>query len=159
MKYQWISAKKKKISKTSVGGHKITYTVFILPAGKGIVFQCEKQSGSGAWMHVTGDGEEICMGKLSRKPIRTAKNEDSKCSEETFLYQEAFSRRPKKYRNIQDAHPPYLNCHENQSMCTSVPLHYTVYSTPSTNSVPLLHQGNGSYKQYKKISSLLHGKN
>jgi len=70
MKHQWKEVmKNKKTSNQYNNGDQsfqkeIHYTVFIL-ANKGVVVQREDADRKGHWLHVTGDGLQVCTGRLS----------------------------------------------------------------------------------------------
>lgn len=153
-KYQWETITKPRKFKSKE--QKLSFSLFILPDKRGIVFQCEKDdSGRGAWMHLAGDGERICLGKLSKSPnlLRFHENIDGDCR----LLNEAFSCRPKKFKTLNTTtYGTIAAKNDNQSMYTMTPLcDTTVYSTPSTNSLPL--QANDTIPQtkYKRIACLL----
>ena len=154
LKYQWqsltIKDKKSEISQKM----QLSYTLFILPANHGIVFQCEKDDGRGAWMHLTGNGENICVGKLSRSAQRVLYGQGKGTD---ALLQEAFSRCPEK--SIQQLNDVSFK-NENQSMCTIGTSSKTLFpNTSSYYSVPMMNNESFPKLKHKKISCLLHKKN
>ena len=75
-----------------------------------------KKSGTGTWMHVTGDSRQICMGKLKRNQIPYMEN--IHCKGDEYLLYEAFSRQPKRLKYAKDLP---ITSNDKQSVCTMLP--------------------------------------
>lgn len=157
MKHRWETKKQMKLGSSQT--MKLSFTVFVLPESRGVVFQCEKTDGRGAWMHITGNGEDICLGKLTKSsiPVPLGKNIDP--GDNNSLLLEAFSRSPKKLKSFRGKSFDTVTNNDNQSMCTMGAFHNTMYSTPSTHSAPLPSHNHVVRMKYRRISCLLQKKN
>ena len=62
MKHGWKDVKQ---FKTNEAKRVRYYMIFLLPNGKGAVIQRENENRKGHWMHVTGDGLQLCSGDLT----------------------------------------------------------------------------------------------
>eukprot|EP00978_Attheya_sp_CCMP212_P006956 scaffold16242_cov55-Attheya_sp.AAC.3 len=89
MKHEWKEVKRKlEDVRTRF------FTTFILPDGQGLVIQREDSNGKGIWMHVTGNGLEVCTASLSGRPIHDNSNQ-YELTNTTDIISEAFLRDPK----------------------------------------------------------------
>ena len=158
IKYEWkISTRRCTFEMSNY----IDFTVYILPRLQGVVVHCEHiHTKKGIWMHVTGNGDRICFGKLSKSRFMLPCTGEDELS----LISAAFSRQPKKYNNLDNSLvlagiSNSENHSENQSFCTTGQLFNTTLSTPSSHSMPLISHGKYRKKKYKKLSHLLQRKN
>jgi len=136
MKHTWKEIHKKKNKpKEKV---KRYYSIFILPYGIGAVIQCKEKNGKGAWIHLTGDGTRVGVGKLSHH--YHYHNMNGASGKNQSIIDDAFCYRPK---NID--FPPLSNTelsnhsmlHQSLSMAdirndlTSTPEAPSIYSLPA----------------------------
>lgn len=145
-KYQWCERNMKR----SIDGEtkSLHFTLYILPNSHGAVFQCERiEDGSGAFMHIIGDGSRVFVGKLGSRLVRTNYSKSTIVQQGVDLVKEAFQRRPKK--SMQAEFPLSSNSFEHQTTMNS-----TLYGSRTTHSMPIM-SGNGNASNfYKPLSRL-----
>ena len=154
-KYDWKECNLKR----NVNGRVKTlhYTLFVLPKSNGIVIHCEREEdSSGAFMHVTGDGAKVLVGKLGSRPVA------GNCSnnKQNDLIYEAFQRRPLKSRQtLFPAHSHGVdNRDEQTTFMHQTPSQSTLHSLRTTQSLPTINGREKASKFYRPLSRLLRPK-
>jgi hypothetical protein len=157
---------------TTKSDTKLLLEMFVLPKRLGVVIQCKRISyGSditGIWMHLSGSGSHVCVGKLANIGLPTfVWKPHSNLPWDPLsvrLMNNAFARRPRKYK----CHPTLVaqkNIGNDQkwnllNSCSmnSSSLQSTIYSKPSSMAGSQRANSESAYsvkKLYKPLTALL----
>lgn len=107
MKHEWKQLSK---SKHSNKMQNVRYCkVFLLPEDNGIVVQREDNDKNGIWMHVAGDGLQVCMCEMSPLYSSTSKKIEKSKTDPENIMEEAFARAPDEVKSKIKYFPPSLS--------------------------------------------------